>query len=191
MNAGFAPWHHPGRALAPCTFPPSRLCLVHHLGESRPRFTRSSGSPGTPGMDAAVAPRSATSPCVRASLRLLWTSQTRQQFAEAGTSTRRGCRRPIEGPRGRKPTAAAAGPSPLAASTDAGAAAARAHARTRRAPPSTTFVPGCLSCQTPPIAQITTIKSNATSRPTCPRSRCTARNKRPRSRARCQAAVDN
>lgn len=66
-----------------------------------------------------------------------------------------------------------------------------ARARTRRAPLSTTFVPGSLSCQTPPIAQITTIKSNATSRPTCPRSRCTARNKRPRSRARCQAAVDN
>lgn len=50
---------------------------------------------------------------------------------------------------------------------------------------STTFVPGSLSCQTSPIAKITTIKSNPTSCPTfphspSPHSNSLPRNKRPR-----------
>lgn len=44
---------------------------------------------------------------------------------------------------------------------------------------STTFVPGSLCCQTLPIAEITTIKSNATSCSIFPRSCSMARNKRP------------
>lgn len=58
-------------------------------------------------------------------------------------------------------------------------AAANAPQQQRIALLSTTSVPGSLCCQTPPIAEITTIKSNATSCSIFPRSCSTARNKRP------------
>lgn len=50
-----------------------------------------------------------------------------------------------------------------------GAAALQSHTHVH-APAllSTTFVPGSLSCQTSPVAKITTIKSNPTSCPTFP-----------------------